>query len=460
MIFLGSILAWIGFDEHRSRRAYAAALLLFAMACLSKTSVVPMSGVLLVIAWWRRGRLTWVRDVLPVLPFAALGLGAGLFTAWVERHHVGATGADFQVLPLQRLQIAGRALWFYLGKLIWPADLRFVYPRWELDPSEAGPYVQLAAWLALLAVLWSLRRRARGPLAGMLIFTGLLVPVIGVVVHYYYVFSFVADHWQYLASLGVIALLSAGATLLADRARLRSRLARAALCAALLGTLGGMTWKQCHIYTDAETHYRAMLAGNPGCWLAHNNLGILLVDSGRVPEGIEHYEQALRLRPGYGEAHHNFGIALAKLGRTREAIEQYRASLQAKPDAFESLFNLGNLSMKLGRAPDALACYEQALRINPDASDVSNNLGKALILVGKTPEGIAVLEAALARRPDFAKGHVSLADALLKSGRVAEAIEHYETALRLRPGDETVRSGLAAAQSMLSATQGGLPASH
>ncbi len=448
VFFLGAVLAWLRFDRTRSRRSFALALGLFLLALLSKTSTVPLFGVLLVIAWWQRGRLTWRRDLLPVLPFLVLGVCAGLFTTFVERKYVGATGALFDLAPVERLLLAGRGFWFYLGQLAWPADLAFVYPRWVIDPSVAWQFVFPAALIVLLACLWRLRRRTRGPLAGLLIFTGLLLPVLGVTNHYYYLFSFVANWWAYLASLGVIVLLSAGAASLIERLQPRPRLAAAVLCALLPLILGGLTWQRSRSFTDVETHYRAILADDPGCWMAHNNLGIVLADSGRIPEACEHYTEALRLWPDYVEAHNNLGAALVRLGRLPEAIDHYQASLRVRPDAIETLHNLGNVLVKLGRVPEAIEQYDAALRLNPDASEARNNLGRALVLLGRVPEAIAQYEELLARRPDFTRGHVSLGDALVLVGRIPEAIGHYQEALRLQPDDVPARRALLAAQQL------------
>lgn len=435
VLFLLAVLAWLRFDATRAPRAWAAALGLYVAALMCKTSVVPLFGVLAVLAWWRRGRLTWRGDLLPLLPFVVLGCCAGLTTTWVERTWVGATGAEYEMHPAQRVLLAGRATWFYLGSLLWPAGLAFIGPRWALDASDPAAWAWPAALAALLAGAWALRRRTRGPLAGLLVFVGLLLPVLGVTRHYFYRFSHVAEHWQYLPSLGIIVLLAAGAARLAARMPARARGGASAAGAALLLALGMQTHRLARDYADPATHYRAILARNPACWMAHNNLGILLAEQGRVEQACAHYEEALRLRPGYGEAHHNLGAALARLGRLPEALQHYEASLRAKPDAIESLHNMGNVLVKLGRVPEAVARYELALRLEPDYAAARNNLGKALLLLDRVPEALLQLEEAARRRPADPRSHASLAEALLRARRVAEAVERLELALQLAPGD-------------------------
>ena len=210
LFFLGAALAYLRFDADRRKRWYATALGLFTLALLSKTTAATLPAALLVVFWWQRGRLAWARDFQPLLPFFFLGAADGLFVAWVEWQVVGAQGADFAFTFVERGLIAGRAIWFYLGRLFWPAELIFMYPRWLVSQADAGQYVFPAAVLGGLATCWLARRRSRAPLAAALFFVGTLFPVLGFLNVYMFVFSFVADHLQYMACVGVIAIVAAG----------------------------------------------------------------------------------------------------------------------------------------------------------------------------------------------------------------------------------------------------------
>ncbi len=172
------------------------------------TATLP--AALLVVLWWKRGSLSWKRDVLPLLPWFAIGMAAGVLTAWVEQNYIGARGSAFDLGFLRRCLLAGRVIWFYLAKLFWPANLIFVYPRWQVNAGVWWQYLFPLGAVALLAALWAMRRRARGPLAGALFFVGSLFPVLGFFNVYPFVFSYVADHFQYLASMGVIAAVAGG----------------------------------------------------------------------------------------------------------------------------------------------------------------------------------------------------------------------------------------------------------
>ena len=206
------------------------------VALLGKTATVMLPAVLPVIFWWQRGRLSWKRDLLPLAPFFLVGVMAGMMTVWVERNE-GAVGSEFNLGLVERCLLAGRLFWFYLGKLFWPVDLVFIYPRWQSTRAVWWQYLFPAAALLLFAVAWRLRRRWRGPLAGLLFFAATLFPVLGFFNVYFFRFSFMADHFQYLASLGIIALFSAGVALLLKSAAGWGRVMGQLGCLALLAVL-------------------------------------------------------------------------------------------------------------------------------------------------------------------------------------------------------------------------------
>ncbi len=401
VFYLGAMLAYLRFDEKRQALFYALALTLFVLALLSKTVTATLPAALLVLFWWKRGRLLWQRDVLPLIPWLVLGMIAGLFTAWAERKLIGAEGAAFDLTFLQRCLLAGRAIWFYLGKLFWPANLAFIYPRWNVSP-EVWQYLFPAGVVAVSTALWLIRSRWRGPLAGLLFFIGSLFPVLGFFNVYPFVYSFVADHFQYLASLGIIVVASAGIAMVLARVAPRARSAGHALCMVLLATLTVLTWQQSRTYSDIQTLYRTTLERNPDCWLCHNNLGVVLDDAGRPQAATEHYKQALQINPNYAQAHNNLGSALARLGQVPEAIEHLELALRINPDYAEAYYNMGNVLLNLGRMQEAIGHYKQALRINPNDTDVYNNLGIALALTGRLSEAKEQYQAALRIRPDDA----------------------------------------------------------
>ncbi len=429
IFYLGAALLYLRFDTERRRIFYFAALACFVLALLTKTVTATLPAALLVIFWWQRGRLAWKRDVLPLAPWFALSVGAGLFTAWMERTFIGAEGADFTLTFLERALLAGRVVCFYFGKLLWPADLIFIYPRWTIDASVWTQWLFLLAVIGVGVALIFRARRQRGPLAAFLLYGGTLFPALGFLNVYPFIFSYVADHFQYLASLAVIIPTAAVFARTLPGARI--------LPVALLLVLATLTWRQCRLYRDAETLYADVLARNPACWLAHNNLGIIAAkDPARLPEAVTHYETVIALRPGFADAHFNLANTLAKIpGRTTDAIAAYEAALRLKPGFAEASNHLGNLLVQQpGRLADAIARFEAAVRIDPGFAAAHVNLANALSgLPARRAEAVAHYETALRLRPDLADAHFNLANLWAKADQPAQAIPHYEAALALRP---------------------------
>ena len=430
VLYLAAALAYLRFDERRSSSSYVFATALFIAALLGKSVTATLPAALLVIFWWQRGRLSLRRDVRPLLPWFALAALAAAVTAWMERTFIGAHGADFALGSAQRLLLAGRALWFYPGKLLWPADLIFIYPRWTLDTSAAWQWIFPVAALALLAGLFAWRRRSRAPLAVALLFAGTLFPALGFINVYPFIFSFVADHFQYHASLALFAFGASGLTLVSSRLPRPTQLVAAS---ALLLTLGALTRSQCALYRAPFTLYETTLGRNPACWMAHNNLASALVESGRAAEALPHFEAALKIRPAYPEAESNLGEALTRLGRAADAVPHLERALQLKPAYADAHNHLGTAFMALGRAPEGIAEFTAAARLNPAYAAARFNLGLALASTGHPTDAMPHFAAALRLQPDYADAELNWAFALTLTDRFPEAVAHFETALRLAP---------------------------
>ena len=497
VLYLSAALAYLRFDGKRNGALYALAAVLFAMALMTKTVTATLPAALLMVLWWKRGRLHWWRDVAPLAPWFALASAAGWLTAWFERTSIGAQGADFSLTFVQRGLLAGRVIWFYLGKLLWPADLIFIYPRWTIDSAAAWQWLFPIAAVALVVGLWLGRRR--GALASLLFFVGTLSPALGFINVFPFLFSFVADHFQYLASAGILTLLAAGLVCWVSPANPTAARLMAVLALAVLGIL---TWHQSAMYRDVFTLYETTLERNPSCWMAHNNLAEALANAGRIPEAIPHLEQALRLRPdfelaennlgddlrqlgrpqeaiphlehalrlqpGYAEAHNNLGAAFMMTDRTAEGIAEFNNALQLKPGLAVARFNLGLAQADSGHADEAVRDFSEAVRLNPDYGDAElnwaiglallgrlseavphfdraiqlepespnafNSYGRALAAASRWNESIRQFEQAVALDPGMADAHLNLALALRRAGRLQEANAHLAEALRLNPG--------------------------
>jgi tetratricopeptide (TPR) repeat protein len=447
VFYLASALTYLRFDQTRSKSKYFLALGLFVLALASKSATVPLPGVLLVLLWWLHGRLDWRRDMLPIVPWVALAVSSGLLTWYVESVYVGA-GTAFALSLTQRVLLASRALWFYAFKLAWPINLIFYYPRWSIDTGAWWQYLFPTGLAVVAAALVWLAPRTRGPLAGFLIFAGTLFPVLGFLNVFYFRYSFVADHFQYLASLGIIIPVAAAVTAAARRWKLE-RHWRTGLAALLLACLAALTWQQSAMYGDVQTLYRETLARNPDAWLAHDNLGNILFEiPGRRDEAVAHFREAIRANPDYWEAHLSMGNALLEMpGRTGDAIAEFQTALRMAPESVRTHTNLGNALLMAGRTEEAIAQYQSALRIQPSSAAAHNNLANALTRIpGRLPDAIAEYRAALRVNPGFVEAHNDLGHVLAQMpGRLEEAIAQFNTAVRIKPEDWGSRNNLATA---------------
>jgi tetratricopeptide (TPR) repeat protein len=434
IFYLGAAFVYFGFDEKRQPARYAAATLLFILALLSKSVTASLPAAILVVLWWKRGRLSWRTDAKPLVPWFCLSAAAAAVTPWVERRFVGAQGAAFSLGFAERLLVAGRAVWFYLAKVLWPGDLVFIYPRWIVDAREVWQYAFPLAAALTLAAMFFLRKRVRGPLAAGLLFCGALFPALGFVDVYPFVFSYVADHFQYLAAMALVPALCAAISPALARLSRAGRIGAQACAAALLGILAVLTWRQCGNYRDQETFYRAILEKNPTSWLAHDNLGVVLAKRGQADEAIGHYREAIRLNPAYPEAFNNYGNALAHARQWSRAADAYAGALRARPSFVAAEINWGNAMNDAGQFREAEVHFRNALNLRPDVPSAHFGVANAMANSGRLREAVVEYKETLGLQPDSPEAHANLGLALEGQGLVQDAIVQIAEAIRLRPG--------------------------
>ncbi len=398
--FLLTLLTWIEYVDatHKHRRIlYVAALVFYLLALSAKATACTLPAALLLVLWLKKTAIGR-RALLEIIPFVLLALGVGLVAVWWEKYHQG-TRMLVSLGPLERLLIASRAVWFYVGKIFWPAKLTFIYPQWQIDAASPVAYLWLIAAIAfVVAIYYGRRWFGRSVEVATLFFVVTLGPLLGFVMLYTFRYTFVADHYQYLASIGPIALASAGLVALSRSGKTLQRLVVAG-CFAIFICLGLLTWRQSATYRDAETLWRATIAKNPDCWMAYNNLGVVQFEKGGVEDAIEKYQQSLRLHPDYPEAHYNLGSALLQEGYADEAIRQCEEALKIQPNEPDAHVVLGNAFMAKRDVDRAINQYQQALTVRPEDSNAHYNLGIALQEKGETERAAREYEKARKYEP-------------------------------------------------------------
>ena len=475
VFYLSAVMAYLRFAglgdsaaiAKKRRLAYALSLVFFIMALLSKTVTSTLPAALLLILWWKKPRIG-KSDVLQLLPMFVIGVGMGLLTVWLERAHVGAKGEHWNFTLLQRAMLAGRICWFYAGKLIWPSRLTFVYPRWKIDQAVVWQYLFSISALVVIAALWALRRRiGKGPLAAVGFFAGSLFPALGFFDVYPMRFSFVADHFQYLASIGIICLVCSAVWRISILA-LKAKTLRIAAAMILLLALGALTWRQCYVYQDLETLWTDTLAKNPSAYIAHNNLGTIYAQLGEIEKAGEHFRIALEQMPDFTSLG-NMALYYSKKGQTELAIEHYQKALELEPrsphlhnglasllinmgqleqasvhcekalelaDNFaEAHNNMGVLLMRQKHLDQALECFDRALKINNKFTIAQINRGEVLMALGRFEEAARCFQIAIRQDSRSVNAHIQLGNAYLRMGKTDQAVSMFKTAIEIEPSN-------------------------
>lgn len=409
VFYLLAILIYLRHERFASWRWYIVSLVAFALALLSKTSVVMLPVVLLGLAWWQRGRIA-KKDLARSIPFFILaGVMSAVTIYFQHQRAIGHWMVPREEGFLSRLAATGWVVWFYLYKALLPVKLSMIYPRWSVDAGSVLSYLPLLALAGGLVVLWRLRRTSlRGLLAALGYFAVTLFPVLGFFGMAFGQYSRVADHFQYVPLLGIIALTAGVLGRTCQAKRRQTRRAALAIAAGLVAVLAVLTWRQARVYKNQETLWNDVLAKNDKAWVAHSALGSLHAAKGEIGKAVERFHAAIRIEPADARTHNNMGLLYDAVGQLDKAAQQYQTAIRIWPKHPSPYFNLGNLYARTGQIKQAETHYRKALQIAPDYADVHNNL----------------------------------AGVIAREGRLDEAIEHYRHAIQLKPADPDPRNNM------------------
>ena len=401
---------------------YIGALLLCIGSLLCKTHVVVLPAVLLLTTWWRSGKLT-VRDIVRAVPFFVISLLLAEVTIWFQNGR--AIGQE--VIPIgdawSRIAGAGLATWWYIAKVLLPINLNTIYEfigpfgaTWPLKP-QFWMYIMGIAALGLLYLLWAGRKSlGRTPFYVYAYFLGTLFPVLGLFKMSYMRLTLVADHFQYLSDISVVALIGALVVLGWRKADQAMRPLIAGAVVIVICTFSAYSWERAGVHQSEKTLWTACLEKNDNSWQAHNHLGAVIYMEGNVPAAQIHFQRAVDLKPENPEVHNNLGLAFAYAQRWDEALLQYRRAVQIKGDVPAMRRNLADCMSTLKKFDEAAVEYKIVLDADPNDPNC----------------------------------HLGYGYALSQLGRLSEAREQFEAALRIDPNNPRARQNLDAVKKMLS----------
>jgi protein O-mannosyl-transferase len=407
-----STLFYLKYDRRGGWGLYAAALIAFGLSTLAKGMVLTLPVVLLACVWWRRGAIQR-RDLVRVVPYLLIGAVMAGVEIWSQQDVRGVDVVRSDSL-VSRTAVAGRAVWFYFGKLLWPFELCVIYPRWKVDDRDALRYVPALLLISLFALaLW--RRRSWGRPVVMLIvcYVGLLLPALGFANVYFMRYSLVADHWQYAAMIVPCAMLTGAAAAWTFRQPGRRRLAAYIAGGLLLALFVVQSREQSRVYANLQTLWDDTLAKNPDCWMAFNNRAGLYMKEGRNDLALADLSRAIELKTDHREARDNRGVILIKLGRSREALNDFNRAIELNPGIAQTYRNRGE-------AYQRMANFQEA---NGDRAGAMELLKKAI-------DDYTLAIAKNASDPEY---FVNRGDAWRQLGQLQKAIDDFNAALKLDP---------------------------
>ncbi|QTA92395.1 tetratricopeptide repeat protein [Desulfonema magnum] len=442
LFWMLTLWAYVRYAERPVLGRYLLVLVCFMLGLMAKPMVITLPCVLILLDYWplnrfssdTSGKNNLKNCLAEKIPFFILSGVSGAVTFLVQQN--GGAVRSLETYPLHiRIGNALVAYVKYIGKMIWPSDLSFFYPHEGILPLWQ---ILGAGILLLLVFLFVIRNIKQHPYlaAGWLWYMGTLVPVIGLV---QVGSQSMADRYTYIPLIGIFIMIAYGIpdllTLWPGKERLQTVSYKAGLAVVstvLLSALMAMTYTQVRYWRNSITLLEHAIDVTKNNLPAHTNLGVLLLEQGKLKQGFRHLSEALRIRPD-AVRHRNMGIALEKLGKSDQAKDHYTRALRLNPNYVNAHINMGLLLESQGNLTQAIRHHAEALRLDPGSAKAHHAMGVALFRQGRTDKAIAHFQKALQINPDDPESHNSLGVALFQKGKNEETVAHFKKALQIKP---------------------------
>jgi protein O-mannosyl-transferase len=380
-----TILAYLRYSQKPEWRRYAVIAILFAAGLLSKSMLVTLPFLLILLDYWPMCRFAelngrqWLRRaIIDKTPLIAISAAFCVVT-YLAQAHAEAVMDMISLPPGLRVSNALMSYVRYIGKLFYPTPLAVLYP---LDKSgysllEIGGCLTLL--LAVTAVVILERRRRRFLLTGWLWYLGTLIPVIGLV---QVGVQSMADRYMYLPGIGIYIIVA----WLASEAAAKLRLPKAVPAvtgAVILVVLLLITRSQIGYWKDSESLFKHALDVTKNNTVMYNNYGQVMKSQGHLDEAIDNFRHALEIRPGWVDVHDKLACALQDKGEDAESAAEFAMVLQIKPDKTDTRNSYGVALVKTKHYDEAIEQFTRVLTEDPCRISALNNLYKAGVESGK-----------------------------------------------------------------------------
>ena len=438
--YLWAVYFYLRFLESNYKRDYGLSLASFVLALLSKSITVTFVVVPLLIQWWRK-RLRQA-DLVLLIPFGVIGLAAGVNTVVLELFRVGAKGNTWSLTLPEHMLLPGKILLFYIYKLVFPLKLIFIYPRWQLNAADLAQWLPLAVVVGgLFAAYWYREKIGRGALATLLCFVLSLFPALGFFNVYPMQYSYVADHFQYIASIGMIVFLCAAVRFLVEETSAARRIMGAGtrqavpkvILVVVVLAFGVQILAYSPTYKNRKALFSDVIAKNPGTWMAYNNLGNEYLREGDATRAKQMFQKALTLKPDDCVAHLNLGNLLMANNELDRAKQAFETCLRSDPNYALAHNNLGTIEARLGNMEAARMHFEKATQLDPFANNAHVNLARLFFQQNDYPQAIEHCRKAIDIYPYSGEAYLLLGMIQAQSGDKAAALDAFRKSAEVDP---------------------------
>lgn len=433
--FMG-ILWYVMYVKALKKGYYALTVLSYVFALMSKPSVLTFPFILLLLDFWPldrfgKNRVIIMKLISEKIPLIILSCVSVIITL----SRLGGTVVPVETIPMG-LRISNALVSYiaYMKMMLVPINLSVFYPF----PLHITPLEWMSTFICLILItILSLKYTKKNGcfFTGWFWYLGTLFPAIGLVQGG--LWPGLADRFVYIPLIGLFIVIIWGIDHYIQSFQLKKTIP-IVFSMTLIVVYMVLTFYQASLWKNSETLFRHALHATKDNFVAHNNLGVALEESGDINNALLHYKKAITLRPHYAEAHNNMGSALSKIGNIQGAEKHFREAVRLRPDFAKAHNNLGNIYAGMTRMDSAVNAYQTALKINPYYAKALHNLGSAFIRDGAIDEGISYLNKALSIQPYLWEAHFNLGEAYFLNNKTEKAIIHFKKAHNLHPNDPAI----------------------